>query len=128
MGLPVPPEAVSPKSRLAATLLAYFVGTLGVHRFYVGKIGTGVAIVVLLVIGSILYGIGFAAALGDALSGWYGNDIFITEPVWSGAIALFIVGAIMMGAAGIWAFVDFLIIVTGHMKDGRGRLIRKWNS
>lgn len=33
---------VSPKSRLAALLLCIFLGTLGVHRFYVGKIGTGV--------------------------------------------------------------------------------------
>jgi len=33
---------VSPSSRLAATLLCFFLGVLGVHRFYVGKIGTGV--------------------------------------------------------------------------------------
>ncbi len=32
----------SPKSRLAAILLAAFVGYFGVHRFYVGKIGTGI--------------------------------------------------------------------------------------
>ena len=34
---------VSPKSRLAATLLAWFLGVFGVHRFYIGKIGTGLA-------------------------------------------------------------------------------------
>lgn len=33
---------VSPSSRLAATLLCGFLGPLGVHRFYVGKIGTGI--------------------------------------------------------------------------------------
>lgn len=33
--------AASPKSRLAALLLAIFLGELGIHRFYVGKIGTG---------------------------------------------------------------------------------------
>ncbi|MCU0277965.1 MAG: TM2 domain-containing protein [Candidatus Nanopelagicales bacterium] len=38
----------SPKSRLAAALLAFFLGALGVHRFYVGKIGTGIAIILTL--------------------------------------------------------------------------------
>ena len=32
---------MSDKRRLPALLLCFFVGFLGVHRFYVGKIGTG---------------------------------------------------------------------------------------
>lgn len=32
---------ISHKSRLATTLLAWFLGTFGAHRFYLGKIGTG---------------------------------------------------------------------------------------
>jgi TM2 domain-containing membrane protein YozV len=39
----------SSKSRLIATILCWIVGIFGVHRFYVGKIGTGV--VMLLTIG-----------------------------------------------------------------------------
>jgi TM2 domain-containing membrane protein YozV len=35
-------DNVSPKSRLAATLLCFFLGFLGIHRFYAGKIGTGI--------------------------------------------------------------------------------------
>jgi hypothetical protein len=34
--------AVPPKSKVAALLLCFFLGYLGVHRFYVGKIGTGI--------------------------------------------------------------------------------------
>ena len=32
----------SPKSRIAALLLCFFFGVFGVHRFYVGKAGTGI--------------------------------------------------------------------------------------
>lgn len=32
----------SPHSRLAALLLAFFLGIFGVHRFYVGKVWTGI--------------------------------------------------------------------------------------
>lgn len=35
-------EGASSKSRTAASLLCFFLGVLGVHRFYVGKIGTGI--------------------------------------------------------------------------------------
>ena len=39
-----PPDA-SPQSRLAALLLCWFLGIFGAHRFYVGKIGTGVLMI-----------------------------------------------------------------------------------
>ncbi len=35
----------SEKKRLIAFLLCFFLGPLGVHRFYVGKTGTGVAMI-----------------------------------------------------------------------------------
>ena len=44
-------EEISPKSRLATVLLAWFLGTLGLHRFYIGKIRTGLAILILGILG-----------------------------------------------------------------------------
>jgi hypothetical protein len=69
---------VSPKSRLAVALLAWFVGGLGIHRFYLGKIGTGILMIVTL------------------------------------------------GGLGIWTLVDFIVAVTGNMRDKDGKLIKNW--
>ncbi|MFH1646186.1 MAG: TM2 domain-containing protein [Chloroflexota bacterium] len=68
----------SPKSRLATTLLAFFLGGIGVHRFYLGKIGTGILMVV------------------------------------------------TFGGLGIWALIDFIMAVSGIMRDKQGRPIKKW--
>lgn len=35
----------SPKSRMLAALLCFFVGVIGVHRFYVGRVGSGIAMI-----------------------------------------------------------------------------------
>ncbi len=36
----------SKKSRLVALLLCIFLGGLGIHRFYVGKVGTGILTII----------------------------------------------------------------------------------
>ena len=56
---------VSDKSRLVALLFCVLIGFLGVHRFYVGKVGTGVLMALTLggcgiwmLIDTILIGVG----------------------------------------------------------------------
>ncbi len=69
---------------LPAFLMAFFVGALGVHRFYVGKTGSGIAMLVL---------------------------------------TLTIVGIFI---SGIWAFIDWIVIVSGSFRDSEDRLLKKW--
>ncbi len=69
-------EATSEKGFVPTVMLCFFLGALGVHRFYVGKIGTG------------------------------------------------IVQLLTLGGLGIWALVDFIMVVTGNFKDSQGLPIK----
>jgi len=46
----VPAAGISPKSRLATSLFAWFLGYFGAHRFYIGKTGSAVAMLVLTLV------------------------------------------------------------------------------
>jgi len=71
-------EEYKQKSRTTAFLLCAFFGCLGIHRFYVGKAGTGVLYLLtggLLTIGAIVdlvrIGLGlFKDSNNQSLSGW----------------------------------------------------------
>ena len=71
-------QDISPKSRLATVLLAFFFGTLGVHRFYIGKVGTAIAILVLWLIGFVGIYFDLLAAIPLTMVGlWVTVDFFV---------------------------------------------------
>lgn len=69
---------MSEKKRLPALLLCFFLGGLGIHRFYVGKIGTG------------------------------------------------ILQLVTLGGLGIWALIDFIMIIIGKFTDKEGKTLEAW--
>jgi TM2 domain-containing membrane protein YozV len=69
---------MSEKKRLPALLLCFFFGSLGVHRFYAGKIGTGV------------------------------------------------IQLLTLGGLGVWALIDFIMIIVGSFTDKEGCKIEAW--
>ena len=66
----------SSKDWLVTLLLCFFVGCLGIHRFYVGKTGTGIA------------------------------------------------QLLTCGGCGIWALIDFIVIIMGNFTDAEGKFIK----
>ena len=45
---------MKPKSKAVAALLAFFLGGFGIHRFYLGKVGSGITMLILSIIGPFL--------------------------------------------------------------------------
>jgi TM2 domain-containing membrane protein YozV len=100
-GQAAPVTGVSTKSRLVAGLLCFFFGTIGAHRFYTGKIGTAIAQLVLFIFG---YAIVFAGVEAEALRA---------------------VGTVVLSVAGIWVFIDFIMILVGKFKDKNGLRLKQ---
>jgi TM2 domain-containing membrane protein YozV len=107
---------VSDKSRRTAALLAGFLGIFGIHRLYLDRIGTGVAMLILGIAACSITGIYFSVAPDFKYSGVYYFD-FDMMPV---------AAIITYAVAGSWAIIDFAFIMIGKMRDRENRLVKKW--
>ena len=80
-GTAVSAVGISPKSRLATTLLAWFLGHFGAHRFYIGKTGTAVVMLILGIVGWATIWI-------------FGLGLVFLIPVWIWALVDFIIAVV----------------------------------
>lgn len=60
----------SSKSKTTAAILAFLLGQLGIHRFYLGKVGTGIVQLVLAIVGYATLAIGVGIFVLWALGIW----------------------------------------------------------
>lgn len=95
---------ISPKSRMATSVLAFFLGRLGGHRFYLRKNRTAIAMLLL------------------DIFGW----AFLKIDTSDFAEPLSRIGLTFVTGVGIWACVDLISAVSGQMKDKEGRFISNW--
>lgn len=69
-------SAVSDKSKAVAALLSFFLGMLGIHRFYLGRVGSGAVMLIMGVIGAITTGILIGFVLLAIVGIWDIVDFF----------------------------------------------------
>lgn len=106
--LPLTPrDDGSDKMILPAFLLAFFFGYCGVHRFYVGKIRTGI-----LQLAALLSWIPIIVAIVH-----YRED---GEPFLG-----LLLGSVVVGG-GIWWTVDWILIICKAFTDAQGRKLIHW--
>lgn len=87
---PVLTEGQSQQSKVTLAVVCFFLGGLGIHRFMVGKVGTGIALLLINIIS------------------------WITIPFFGfGLLGLFLI-------VTPWVLIDFIVILTGNFKDKDG--------
>ena len=140
----------SDKQWSTAFILFIFFGTIGVHRFYAGKIGSGILMLltwgcfgiwtlidgIILITGDFKDSNGIplyrppivggdkswvTAALLCIFLGGLGAHRFYTGKIGTGLIILFTCG----GFFGIWPLIDLIIILVGSFRDSNGQLLSR---
>lgn len=95
-------DGASLKSRVVAALLAFFLGMIGVHSFYLEKKGSGFVHLLLTAIGIA------AIVLMDTM-----DEIYILAPI-------------AFSINGIWCVISAFLLLCGAGKDGNGLPVKNW--
>lgn len=108
---------ISRKSRLAALLFGIFLGTIGVHDFYLGKKNRGIWHIILTVLSTILY-----TNLLNFKTAYSTDSIILTLILFS----LLFTGASICIGNFIWTLVEWIEIAKGNGKDSEGKNLKQW--
>ena len=92
------------KSKIVAAVLAFFLGAIGIHKFYLGKTQAGIIHIVLGIGGYILLFIGMFAGLAGAMAGSGG--------IGGLGLLLLIIGLLAVVINGIICLVETVLYLT----------------
>jgi len=92
----------SDKSRIVAGLLGILLGGLGIHNFYLGYTSKGIIQLVLTIVGYFFW-FGFYSSFSIFYFGWF-----------------------FFGIAGLWGFIEGILILVGQMNtDANGNRLKE---
>jgi len=106
------PDNYQPKSKLNTLLLCLFAGGFGAHRFYVGKTGTGILMLLFTVPFIAIYSVAEGLKVfGMGLSKYGGILVMISTIV----MIIFLA----------WPLIDLIRIITDNFTDSNGYKLSK---
>ena len=97
------------KSKIVAALLAFFLGFIGIHKFYLNKIKAGVIHVVLGIGGYILLFVGWGSIFAGAMAGSGG--------IGGMGLLLAIIGFLAVSVNGLICLVEMVLYLTKSDAD-----------
>ena len=104
-------KRISPKSRTYLILYSAFLGFLGIDRFYIGRTVIG--------IGKLLLGLIIVTEFFLVFRYWY-TLLFIDRSVFIILLIGFVSISVLVNS------IDFILAVSGRMKDSEKNLVRNW--
>lgn len=104
-------DFVSPKSRLACTLMAWIGGPLFIHNFYTGRVGQGIFKALLFIVGYIMDIVGLAIMEE------------VDEVI---GIPVTLIGAVLVFVMLIISLVEAIKCTKGTYTDSTGKIISVW--
>lgn len=114
-GATVENPMVSPRSGIVTLLLLLILGHFGVHRFYVGKVGSGLGMLALCIVS-------FGSILSFCHLGW--GDYDVCQPWNFHFMPLAFVAKMCSLAILVWWVIDLIHILTSKFTDSRGLTIK----
>ena len=97
------------KSKIVAALLAFFLGFIGIHKFYLNKTKAGLIHIVLGIGGYVLLFIGWGSIFAGAMAGSGG--------IGGLGLLLVIIGFLGVGANGVICLVETVLYLTKSDAD-----------
>ncbi|MCY4418395.1 MAG: TM2 domain-containing protein [Cytophagales bacterium] len=111
-------EEVSRHSYIVTLLLCFFIGGWGIHRMYVGKVGTGILLFLLSSGGLTLWLLSLVGVVGGAVDGSLDDESY------SEGLSSMIGFAIFLGAcSAVTVLIDFIKICIKKFKDKYGLVV-----
>lgn len=118
---------ISPKKGFAALLLVIFAGGLGAHRFYVGKIASGIAMLLVSLGGSFSTLRSLFRFFREIFEYGYYDDATTSHFLFGsleGNLLNLGVGGLLIIAYTIWWLIDLITICISKFTDKQGRIVK----